>query len=77
MGGGIEAEPGGQGAAVGQGCREAEAIAHIDIGKAGGGNGEAEARILAGCLIGDGHGGDRAVIGVGDGDGEILGGASP
>ena len=37
LGCGIEAEPGGQRAAVGEGCREGEAVADIDIAEASGG----------------------------------------
>ena len=76
LGSGIEAEPGGQRAAVGEGCREGEAVADIDIAEAGGRNGEGEACVLAACLVGNDGGSDRTIIRIADGDGEILGGGS-
>ena len=73
----IEAEPGGQRAAVGQGCREREAVANIDIDEARGRHGETEAGILIGGLVGNHGGGYGSIVGIVDGDGEVLGGGCP
>ena len=77
LGGRIEAEPCGQGAAVGQCRRQGELVAHIDIAEAGGRHGEAEARVLIGGLVGNGDGNNRGVIDIGNTDAEVLGGGSP
>ena len=68
----IEYKPGWQRTAIGKCCRQGEAVAHIDIGEAAGRNCETEASILIGRLVGNDGRGDGAIIGIVDGDGEVL-----